>query len=343
MNTRYITLGTFVLVTLGAFVWLAAQLGFSPSDGARYTVRMDDAAGLVEGNAVRIAGVTIGKIESINVEGNQAVVHIFVKKGNTLFDHVCAASLMKGMLGEKFLGLRQQKEGVPLQNGADITCVDATVDVGTALNSTANMVYGDTELLAPVARLVTRLDKLTAALDEEGLPEREKLTKMIDDVGALVHTTREMVEENRDDVRAIARAGRKLLENPKLPQMLTEGERLLSTLDRRLPETLDKLDKAANRLEKASGVLTDDRVAKIGSIIDDGAASLKNLRSISAEFKGVGKDVAPLLKDLGIIARRASLITEAKIRQMLQIEGFRVRLGQGREARDFMKASEGKE
>ena len=37
------------------------------------------------------------------------------------------------------------------------------------------------------------------------------------------------------------------------------------------------------------------------------------------------------------IARRATYITEGTIRQLLQVEGFRVRIGQSKEAREFMK------
>jgi phospholipid/cholesterol/gamma-HCH transport system substrate-binding protein len=337
MNTRYITLGTFVLVTLGAFAWLAAQLGFRP-DGSRYTVRMADAAGLVEGNAVRIAGVEIGKIESIHVEGEQAVVQIKIKRGNVLYANVCAASLMKGMLGEKFLGLRHDKQAdpdpAPLKDGAEITCVDRTVDVGSALNSTAGMIYGETELLAPVARLVTRLDSLTANLEGEGLPEREQLGAILKDAAGTLHLAHEILAENRQPLHEIATTGSKLLRNPKIPRMIDDLELVSDQLARRVPDMLDRLDRAVDRLEKASGVLDERRVARIGEIIDDASASLKNLRSISNDFKGVGKDVAPMLKDLGTIAHRATYLTGSLIRQVLQQEGFRVRIGKIRRSKD---------
>lgn len=343
MNTRYITLGTFVAVTLGAFTWLAMQLGFSTGDGNTYTVRMDDAQGLVEGNAVRIAGVEIGKIDEIHVEGNQAVVRINIKKGNTLFDDVCASSLMKGMLGEKFLGLEQGPTGTPLQPGAEIGCVKRTVDVGTALNSTAGMVYGDAELLAPIARLVMRLDTLTADLEKQDLP-REQLTKMLDDTAAILGTTRAMLEENRADVREIVASSRKLLANPKLTRMIDDGEKILGELRREVPGLLDKGDSALTKLEKLAGFLDDTRLSKFDKILDDGSAAVGNLRKLSDDFKTITKAIAPelppLIKNIGTIARRATFITETSIRQLLQIEGFRVRIGQGREAREFMKTAE---
>ncbi len=337
MNTRYITLGTFVAVTLGAFTWLAMQLGFSPRDGTHYTVRMPDAQGLVEGNAVRIAGVEIGKIDEIHVEGNEAVVRIAIKKGNVLFDHVCASSLMKGMLGEKFLGLDQQRTGTPLDDGAEIGCVKKTVDVGTALNSTAGMIYGDTELLAPVARLVTRLDNLTADFENsESLP-REKLEKILDDTAALISTSRAMLEENRADIREIVSSTRKLVQNPKIPRMIDDMEKLVDGLRAKVPGMLETGDRALGKLDKAAGLLTDERVAKVDKMLSDGAVAVGNLKAISEDFKNIGKKTLPLLKNLGTIAERAAGITEGHIRQLLQVEGFRVRIGQSKEAREFMK------
>lgn len=336
MNTRYITLGTFVTVTLGAFAWLAMQLGFSPRDGTHYTVRMPDAQGLVEGNAVRIAGVEIGKIDEIHVEGNEAVVRIHIKKGNTLFDHVCASSLMKGMLGEKFLGLDQQRTGTPLEPDAEIGCVKPTVDVGTALNSTAGMIYGDTELLAPIARLVTKLDGLTAEFDAEDIP-REKLAKLLDDTVAVMSTTRAMLEENRADVREIVTTTRKLVQNPKIPRMIDDGEKILSELRAKVPGLLDTGDRTLGKLDKLAGVLDDTRFAKLDKMLSDGSIAVGNLRTISEDFKAIGKKTMPLLKNLGTLAERAAGITESHIRQLLQVEGFRVRIGQSREAREFMK------
>jgi len=340
MNTRYITLGTFVAVTLGAFTWLAMQLGFSPRDGTHYTVRMPDAQGLVEGNAVRIAGVEIGKIDEIHVEGNEAVVRIHIKKGNALFDHVCASSLMKGMLGEKFLGLDQQRTGDPLPADAEIKCVKKTVDVGTALNSTAGMIYGDAELLAPVARLVTRLDTLTADLEKDGGLPREKLEKILDDTAVLLSTTRAMLEENRADLREIVSTSRKLLQNPKIPRMIDDLSKLSDTLHDKVPGMLATGESALHKLEKAAGVITDERVAKVDKMLSDGAVAIGNLKTISEDFKNIGKKTLPLLKNLSTIAERAANITEANIRQLLQVEGFRVRIGQSKEAREFMKNNE---
>ena len=115
MNTRFITLGTFVVVTLGAFTWLAMQLGLGDRNGTHYTVRTPDAAGLVEGNSVRIAGVEVGKVEHIHVDGNIAVIDIRVRPGTNVWSEACAAVHIKGMLGEKYLGISQDMKRLGIE------------------------------------------------------------------------------------------------------------------------------------------------------------------------------------------------------------------------------------
>ncbi|MFY0539719.1 hypothetical protein [Nannocystis pusilla] len=61
MNTRYLTLAIFVTATLAALAGLAWTLGALPKAGHHYRLHLDDAGGLVEGNAVRIAGCRSGR------------------------------------------------------------------------------------------------------------------------------------------------------------------------------------------------------------------------------------------------------------------------------------------
>ncbi len=362
MNTRYITLGTFVLVTLGAFGWLAFQLGLGDRGGTHYTVRTPDAAGLVEGNSVRIAGVEVGKVERILVDGNEAVIDVRVRNGTRVFADACAAVHIKGMLGEKYLGITQDKQGADMPANATFGCVTATVDFDNALNATRDMVYGDDALLPVVTRIAHRIDEATAALDAPPEPSvaptapgdappaakpsaMNRLDKMLDDTGELIALTRDTLAENRDDLRAIIKGTRALVEDPRIPRMLANGDKLLDTVSRRAPKLLDELEDILAKLDRGLELVDDKHRARFDAMIADASVGLANLRSVSEEFKGVGKELRPLIKNIGPLlnnlsklAERAAGITEASIRQFFQMEGFRVRLGQGREARRYMQA-----
>lgn len=362
MNTRYITLGTFVLVTLGAFGWLAFQLGLGDRGGTHYTVRTRDAAGLVEGNSIRIAGVDVGKVARIHVEGNEAVIDLRIRNGTTVFADACAAVHIKGMLGEKYLGIEQGATGTPLASGATFQCVKRTVDFDNALNATTDIVYGEESLLPVMTRIAKRIDNSTAFLDvptqaaptEPGAPapagglppSLTKVNGLLDTTDALLKTGLDVVTENREDLRAIVKGTRALVEDPRIPRMLANGDKALALVSNRLPGMINELEALIARGNEALEVVTGKNRAKIDEMIADASTALDNLRTISEEFKGLGKElrpglkhIGPLLEDLRTIVHRATYITETSIRQMLQMEGFRVRLFQGREARQHMRDS----
>jgi ABC-type transporter Mla subunit MlaD len=371
MNSRHITLGTFVLFTLGAFGWLAMQLGLGDRGGTHFLVRTHDAAGLVEGNSVRIAGVDVGKVDRIHVEGNVAVIDIRVRKDTAVFADACAAVHIKGMLGEKYLGIDQAATGTPLAAGAAFACVTRTVDFDNALNATREVVYGDDPLLPLLTRIARRIDKFTAAFDEDAKdadakapagdpaapgapaepgkpvgasPSLKQMGSLLDDAGTLLKTTNAMLAENREDLRAITKAARGHLEDPRIPRMLANGDKALDTVAKRLPGLMEDLEDTLARAKKGLELVDDKHRAKFDAMISDAATALDNLRIISEEFKGLGKElrpslkhIGPLLSDLATIAHSATKITETSIRQMLQMEGFRVRLFQGKEARQHMR------
>lgn len=330
MNTRYLTLAIFVTVTLAALGGLAWTLGALPKAGHHYRLHLDDAGGLVEGNAVRIAGVQIGQIQKIGIDGNRALLELRINPEVPIFAETCASPQMKGLLGEKFLQLRQPEAGTPLPPGSEIPCVDPSVDIGEALNAMNGVVDGEEALYGHVVRIVKRVDTLTKALDEGGLPS-ERLERMLGEVESMLTTGKEMLAENREDLRAIVKATRAHLENPKVGRMIDNGDAVLAELRREVPGLITKGEKlfvdGDRALAKVEKLIDAVDPGKVESMMADGGAALKNLRKLSEEFQGVGKAMMPMLKDLATIAGRAATINEGVIRKFFQVEGFRVRLG----------------
>lgn len=329
MNTRYLTLAIFVMGTLAALGGLAWKLGALPKAGHHYRLHLDDAGGLVEGNAVRIAGVQIGQIQKIGIDGNRALLELRINPDVPIFAETCASPQMKGLLGEKFLQLRQPEAGTPLPANSEIPCVDPSVDIGEALNAMNGVVDGDEALYGHVVRIVKRVDTLTKALDEGGLPS-ERLDRMLGDVETMLTTTKEMLAENREDLRAIVKATRAHLENPKVGRMIDNGDAVLADLRREVPGLIAKGEKlfidGDRALAKVEKLIDAVDPGKVESMMADGGAAVKNLRKLSEEFQGVGKAVMPMIKDLATIAGRAASINERLIRDFFQVEGFRVRL-----------------
>ncbi|MPY86217.1 MAG: MCE family protein, partial [Actinophytocola sp.] len=91
----------FALLLLGVL-----NIGKLPviGDGDKYQAVFADAAGLQVGEAVTLAGIKVGKVDEIELEGAQVVVSFFAK-GADLPDATRASIEIKTLLGQHHLAL----------------------------------------------------------------------------------------------------------------------------------------------------------------------------------------------------------------------------------------------
>lgn len=99
----------FVLVTVLATTVLALSIANTGvGDTTTYKARFTDATGLIVGDSVRIAGVEVGQVESIEVADKRlAEVAIAVRKGRKLPASVTASIKYLNMVGQRYVDLDQ--------------------------------------------------------------------------------------------------------------------------------------------------------------------------------------------------------------------------------------------
>ncbi|MFI6872503.1 MCE family protein [Streptomyces sp. NPDC050400] len=74
--------------------------------GTTYTADFSEAAGLGDGDEVRIAGVKVGEVNGIALDGNKVKVSFEIEDDNTwIGDRTTAAIAIKTLLGEKYVAL----------------------------------------------------------------------------------------------------------------------------------------------------------------------------------------------------------------------------------------------
>lgn len=338
MNRTHIGLGIFVVGTLALLIWLAQSIGaLGSGGGVRYEVRLDHAAGLVANNAVKIAGVEVGRIESIGVDHDVAVLGLRIDEQIVLHDDATAIVRAKSLLGEKYLQLQPgQRESPVLEPGGVIVDVRTHFEVDQVLNALEPLLGGEDSIgarLGPLAeRLAALVDDATGKDGGEPIITRAQIDQLVDDLTVTSATVRRIATDNEQDLRSIVQGTRQLVDDPRIPQVLARAQSISGTLDERLPALLDRTEQALTELERLAAIVDDDRAKKLGTIIDDTAVSVANLRKISSELKGLGKGVESLVEDLGTLARRALALDAETIRQFLQKEGVKVYFGNKREA-----------
>lgn len=124
--------GAFVLIGIVCLGYLSIKLGkLEVIGGDRYEVEalFNSASGLKPGAAVEIAGVDVGRVRSIVLQDDQAIVLLAVENNIKLYSDTFASIKTRGIIGEKFLSLSPGGGGDPLQAGGRIRDTESGLDL----------------------------------------------------------------------------------------------------------------------------------------------------------------------------------------------------------------------
>jgi phospholipid/cholesterol/gamma-HCH transport system substrate-binding protein len=105
-RTSEVIVGLFVLVGIACLGYLAIKLGkLEVLSDAGYLVTADfpTVAGLKRGDPVEIAGVKVGRVESMGLADDRARLTLRVAEGVKLQEDVIASVRARGLIGDKFV------------------------------------------------------------------------------------------------------------------------------------------------------------------------------------------------------------------------------------------------
>jgi len=126
-----LVVGMFVLVGLGCLTYLAVHLGKMEVFGSGYQVYgdFDNISGLKRGAAVEVAGVEVGRVESIGLTpGDRAKVVMRLQPGLKLTDDTIASIRTKGIIGDKFVKLSLGNSDKIIAAGGKIRDTESAVE-----------------------------------------------------------------------------------------------------------------------------------------------------------------------------------------------------------------------
>ena len=131
--------GAFVLVGLLAVAYLALRIGAGAlvgGDTYELKARFTNSGGLNPGSNVIIAGVPIGRIQSIelNPKDYSSVVTFNVRKVVKLPADSIASIKTTGLIGDKFLAIAPGGDSEFLAPGSLITDTESTVDLESLIS-----------------------------------------------------------------------------------------------------------------------------------------------------------------------------------------------------------------
>lgn len=127
-----LVVGVFVLVGLACLAYLSIKLGkLEVIGGSNYEVAAEfmSASGLKTGASVEIAGVEVGRVKGIGLQGDRAIVSLAINNDVKLYTDTIASIKTRGIIGDKYLALSPGGGGDPLGAGEKIRDTESGLDL----------------------------------------------------------------------------------------------------------------------------------------------------------------------------------------------------------------------
>lgn len=330
-----VALGLFILASAGLLGYMSLTVGgLRLGHGVHLRAEFANASGLVKDAAVMIAGVEVGKVESLAVKHDKALVKLFVRDEAGLRQDAVAAIRAKSLLGEKYLELRPQSTTAPLaKDGDTLVKTEYPLEMDQLVNSARPLLAA----LNPddVTKLVRTLAKTVEKLDGADL---DKMGRMIDDAAFLLAKGRQLASDPQlaADLTKLRTVGIKLVNEhgDQIGRMIQNGDKLIAAIG---PEA-DHLAAAVRRADTMTAKLDQ----KYLPMLDKWAATGEKLRpSIEHLPVTLGRLDTTLVKLEPTLDKLPSMVgkidtsldkmqpllkmtQEAELRKFIQKEGIKI-------------------
>lgn len=186
MNYRkpFVGLTLFILVSVAltsmVFTTLRREI---PGDSDTYYAIFTDVSGLHEGDDVRMAGVRVGRVENVSLEGINAMVTFRVQADQSIFGNTIASVIYQNIVGQRYLGLSLGSDGTTgkLAPGAVIPPerTEPSFDIGLLLNGFEPLF----SVLEP-----QKVDDLTRAVIQALQGDTDSITALVEQTTTMTQT-----------------------------------------------------------------------------------------------------------------------------------------------------------
>jgi phospholipid/cholesterol/gamma-HCH transport system substrate-binding protein len=266
-----VIVGAVSLAVIAAFVLAAFRAEDLPliGGGDTYYAAFPEAAGLKPNDEVRVAGVRVGKVKTVELEGDHVRVEFLVDNGVEFGNQTAAAIKVKTLLGAMYLALQPAGPG-QLEEEAEIPVKRTTspydvVEAFSGLASTSERI--DTDQLADALNTMAALTEDTPEEFQAALSGLSDLSRNIaardEQLNTLLTNMRKVsgvLGDRRGDLVALMRDGDRLFRalaarRESVHNLLTATSQLSVQLTKLVRSTRADLKPALDHLDNVVDVL----------------------------------------------------------------------------------------
>lgn len=290
---NYTMVGVFVLLftllALGFGFWLA-KYGFEEKYDYYYLYFTEPVDGLTLDSSVKLKGVDVGKVSSIEVDPDNVErirVEIRLKEGTPIVEGMYALLKLQGITGLSYVQIEGGKRGAPR-----LTAAEGKIPVIPTRESLIHQLSKD----APA--LLDRLQSAANALDRIfSEHNQQQFTRILDNTAEATAKATEV----EDRFIALSNEFNQTLQHfdRQSTELVDSVQRITRTLDEKLPTLMDDVDQAGrNVAQVARGI---DRRLKRGEY-----DLRKMIRPIQIDIRELSYSYQELSEDLKALSRHPS-------------------------------------
>ncbi len=276
--------GLAILAAIALLTYFSGDLPVI-GGGTGYTAYFTEAAGLQAGNEVRVAGVKVGQVTGVSLDGDRVAV-TFTVKGAWIGNASTASIQIKTLLGDKYLavdplGTAPQNPGQPIPESRTASPYDVTQAFGG---------FGQRVSQINTAQLARSMQALSAAFTGTPPYVRKALSGLAS-LSASIASRNAQVASLLAGTRKIT--GTLAAEDTRFQALLGDGNLLLSMLRQRQAAIHSLLLGTQALAIQLSGLVNDDQARlgpalqalnKITSVLRANQASLKQALSLAGPY-----------------------------------------------------------
>ncbi|MCX7793773.1 MAG: MCE family protein [Thermodesulfovibrionales bacterium] len=285
----------FFTFRIGGFDWLYKKREYTLYVYFRNIGNLDDKS------QVRIAGVTVGKINKIELSDNMAKITIGIHEGIKIPADSVATIRSTGLLGDRYLEIRPGRDQVYLREGDTVRNVEEMADMDEMLRklsnvsenvdkliSSANEVFGSEESKEALKESIINLRDITASLRDAISRNDRRLEQLMAKLEDLADSLKGMIDENREPLkRTIAKA----------PEVVEDLKNTTSELKSMIEEN------------RANIRATTEQMSKITTDIQEGKGTLGKLMKDERLYESLNKAAEGVNRTITRIERFRTFIT----------------------------------
>lgn len=289
-----------VVMTWLVFVTLKREI---VGETTRYAAMITDVTGLKDGDDVRIAGVRVGRVDSVAMDGDLAKVTFQVQRAQSVYGNTVVSVTYQNVLGQRYLGLSLGKSGDPkaLPAGSIIPVerTEPSFDIGLLLHGFEPLF----SVLDP-----KQVDNLTKGVIASLQGDSGSIATLVEQTSTLTQTFSgrdEVLGEVIENLNAVV--GSLAAQNDNLNIVIKNTRRVVSELDGRRARLVDSVGTTALAVRRLSSI-ANTVYPQFSEMLNRQPGFTQHLGNIEPQVAFLGDNLPLVLKGLARIFQEGAYI-----------------------------------